>query len=316
MTSFNLRQVKLRPGEQLHDQLEVELAPLQYGGQRYLPVPEKVPAAFELTRATTGTVFGSTFTARLHGPCYRCLGDAVLEVPIDAREYQATSPDRRGADDAVHRGREPRRLGVGARLDRTRAPGEDPLPARLRRPLRRVRQEPERRAARARGGAQRPPLGRARGAARAKPRPAVTGMPKRRRAAFHQDDVAPRAALLRDPLAGADDPEAAALVQGDRGVVAGQDPGLDRPDPDPVGPPDELLEQRSAEAAAARRPADIDRVLDDAAVTRARRDGRERGPAEHCVLACDEARLARCAASHSSQVGTSSSNVPTSSPSS
>ena len=33
------------------------------------------------------------FTARLHGPCYRCLGDAVLEVPIHAREYQASSPD-------------------------------------------------------------------------------------------------------------------------------------------------------------------------------------------------------------------------------
>jgi len=93
MTSFNLRQVKLRPGEQLRDELEVELAPLQYGGQRYLPVPEKVPAAFELTRATTGTVFMLAFTARLHGPCYRCLGDAVLEVPVHAREYQASSPD-------------------------------------------------------------------------------------------------------------------------------------------------------------------------------------------------------------------------------
>ena len=93
MTSFNLRQVKLRPGEQLRDELEVELAPLQYGGQRYLPVPETVPAAFELTRATTGTVFTLAFTARLHGPCYRCLGDAVLEVPISAREYQASSPD-------------------------------------------------------------------------------------------------------------------------------------------------------------------------------------------------------------------------------
>jgi len=27
------------------------------------------------------------------GPCYRCLGDAVLEVPIAAREYQANNPD-------------------------------------------------------------------------------------------------------------------------------------------------------------------------------------------------------------------------------
>jgi uncharacterized protein len=93
MTSFSLRQVKLRPGEQHRDELEVELSPLQFGGQRYVPVPEKVPAAFEITRANTGTVFTLAFTARLHGPCYRCLGDAVLEVPIHAREYQAESPE-------------------------------------------------------------------------------------------------------------------------------------------------------------------------------------------------------------------------------
>ena len=93
MTSFNLRQVKLRPGEQYRDELEVELPAFDFGGQRYLPVPDRVPAAFEVTRANTGTVFTLGFTARLHGPCYRCLGDAVLEVPIRAREYQAESPD-------------------------------------------------------------------------------------------------------------------------------------------------------------------------------------------------------------------------------
>ena len=93
MTSFSLRQVKLRPGEQHRDELEVELSPLELGGQRYVPVPEKVPAAFEVTRANTGTVFILEFTVRLHGPCYRCLGDAVLEVPIRAREYQAESPE-------------------------------------------------------------------------------------------------------------------------------------------------------------------------------------------------------------------------------
>jgi uncharacterized protein len=55
-------------------------------------VPEEVPADFEVTRANTGTVFSLSFTARLHGPCYRCLGDAVLNVPIQAREYQANEP--------------------------------------------------------------------------------------------------------------------------------------------------------------------------------------------------------------------------------
>ena len=93
MTSFNLRQVKLRPGEQLRDELEVELAAFEFGGQRYVPVPEQVPAELEVTRATTGTVFTLGFQARLHGPCHRCLGDAVLEVPIQAREYQASSPE-------------------------------------------------------------------------------------------------------------------------------------------------------------------------------------------------------------------------------
>jgi uncharacterized protein len=85
--------VKLRPGEQYRDELEVELAPFELGGQRYVPVPEQVPAEFEVTRANTGTVFSLAFTTRLHGPCYRCLGDAVLDVPIRVREYQANDPE-------------------------------------------------------------------------------------------------------------------------------------------------------------------------------------------------------------------------------
>jgi uncharacterized protein len=73
------------------------LAPFELGGERYLPVPGTVPAELEITRAATGTVFQLAFTARLHGPCYRCLDDAVLELPISAREYQATNPE--GSDE-------------------------------------------------------------------------------------------------------------------------------------------------------------------------------------------------------------------------
>jgi DUF177 domain-containing protein len=97
MRSFNLRQVKLRPGEESRDEIELELEPFELGGERYLPVPDTVPAELAITKASTGTVFDLAFTARLHGPCYRCLGDAVLEVPITAREYQANNPD--GADE-------------------------------------------------------------------------------------------------------------------------------------------------------------------------------------------------------------------------
>jgi uncharacterized protein len=93
MTSFSLRRVRLRPGEEHREAIEVELQPFDFGGQRYLPVPAEVPAELTISRATTGTVFGLAFEARLHGPCYRCLGDAVLDVPIRAREYQAAAPE-------------------------------------------------------------------------------------------------------------------------------------------------------------------------------------------------------------------------------
>jgi uncharacterized protein len=93
MKSFNLRQLKLRSGEQYRDEVELELEPFELGGERYLPVPGTVPAELEITRAATGTLFQLAFTARLHGPCYRCLDDAVLELPISGREYQATNPD-------------------------------------------------------------------------------------------------------------------------------------------------------------------------------------------------------------------------------
>ena len=92
MTTLSLRQIRLRSGEEYRDTKDVELAPLELGGQRYLPVPGTVPADLTITRASTGTVFALSFRARLHGPCYRCLADAVVDLPISAREYQATNP--------------------------------------------------------------------------------------------------------------------------------------------------------------------------------------------------------------------------------
>src|SRR3954447_9802771 len=92
MKSFNLRQLKLRPGEEHRDEIQLDLEPFELGGERYLPVPDTVPAELAITKATTGTVFDLRFTTRLHGPCYRCLEDAVLEVPIIGPESQAPTP--------------------------------------------------------------------------------------------------------------------------------------------------------------------------------------------------------------------------------
>lgn len=92
MTHLDLRKVRLRPGEELRDEQEVEIAPLALGGQRYVPVPERVPAELTITRTTAGTLFQLRFRVRLHGPCFRCLDDAVLEQELAVREYQAESP--------------------------------------------------------------------------------------------------------------------------------------------------------------------------------------------------------------------------------
>ena len=93
VTTFNLRTLRLRSGEQFRDEREIRLEPLELGGQRYLPVPETVPAELTITRAASGTVFELGFHVRLHGPCFRCLDDAVLDLPISAREYQANAPE-------------------------------------------------------------------------------------------------------------------------------------------------------------------------------------------------------------------------------
>jgi uncharacterized protein len=92
VTTFDLSRVKLRPGEQLRHELGVELEPLLLAGQQYLPVPALVAAELTVTKASSGSVLELAFPVRLHGPCFRCLADAVLELAIRSREYQAAKP--------------------------------------------------------------------------------------------------------------------------------------------------------------------------------------------------------------------------------
>ncbi|HEY2371191.1 MAG TPA: DUF177 domain-containing protein [Gaiellaceae bacterium] len=93
MTTFSLRNVKLRTGEQYRDTVTVQLEPLVLGGQEYTPVPAEVPAELTITKATSGSVYQLSFRAELRGPCFRCLRDTVVAESVDAREYQATNPN-------------------------------------------------------------------------------------------------------------------------------------------------------------------------------------------------------------------------------
>jgi uncharacterized protein len=92
VTTFNLRHVKLRTADQYRGEVEVQLEELVLGGQEYVPAPALVPAELAITKATTGSVFELSFRVLLRGPCFRCLADTELELPIRAREYQAANP--------------------------------------------------------------------------------------------------------------------------------------------------------------------------------------------------------------------------------
>jgi DUF177 domain-containing protein len=99
MTTFDLRSVHVRSGDQHRVGVEIELEPLVLGGQRYAPEPEPVPAELTITRASSGTVFELGFRVALRGPCFRCLGDAELPLSLHMREYQAANAP--GSDDEL-----------------------------------------------------------------------------------------------------------------------------------------------------------------------------------------------------------------------
>jgi len=93
MTTFDLRTLRIRSGDQARERVEIELEPLLLGGQSYEAQPNPAPAELAVTRATSGTVLELAFDITLAGPCFRCLSDAELPVSLRLREYQATKPE-------------------------------------------------------------------------------------------------------------------------------------------------------------------------------------------------------------------------------
>ena len=93
MTTFDLRKLRLRSGDQARERVEIELEPLVLGGQAYLPQPNPALAELTVTRASSGTVLELVLDVSLEGPCFRCLTDAELPLSLRLREYEATKPE-------------------------------------------------------------------------------------------------------------------------------------------------------------------------------------------------------------------------------
>jgi uncharacterized protein len=93
MTYVDLRKLHIRPGERFEDTYEVELEPIHLGGQDYAPENAKPTAQLAVTRTTSGLVFELALEARLTGPCFRCLAETSLDLPICGREYHESAED-------------------------------------------------------------------------------------------------------------------------------------------------------------------------------------------------------------------------------
>src|SRR5215212_10008757 len=111
--TFDLGRLGLTSGEGRHLDLTARIDPLQFGGQRYEATPPEVPIQLDVSRTTgSGWFLRLRFSARLSGPCMRCLEDAGRNEPIavDSREVdqpgagdeELTSPYLDGDDLDVH----------------------------------------------------------------------------------------------------------------------------------------------------------------------------------------------------------------------
>ena len=93
MTTFDLRKLRLRSGDQARERVEIELEPLVLAGQTYEPRPNPVPGELTVTRASSGTVLEVALEVSLAGPCFRCLNDADLALSLSLREYEAAKAE-------------------------------------------------------------------------------------------------------------------------------------------------------------------------------------------------------------------------------
>jgi uncharacterized protein len=90
----DLERLALSSGQARALDLEVELDPIELGGERYATEGDHVDAHLDVSRTSTGYALRLRFATELNGPCVRCLEPAATEIRIDAREVdQPTSRD-------------------------------------------------------------------------------------------------------------------------------------------------------------------------------------------------------------------------------
>jgi uncharacterized protein len=87
----DLERLALSSGQARRLDLEVELDPIELGGQEYSAAGGGSQARLDVSRTTTGYALRLRFATELTGPCVRCLEDAAIHLEVDAREVDQAS---------------------------------------------------------------------------------------------------------------------------------------------------------------------------------------------------------------------------------
>lgn len=102
---FDLGSLRLTAGEGRHLELEVSLDPFELAGERYTVRPEQIPVRLEVSKTTgDGYALRLSLSAKLAGPCMRCLADAEPEFTVEAREVSQPGAGEELESPYVHHG--------------------------------------------------------------------------------------------------------------------------------------------------------------------------------------------------------------------
>jgi uncharacterized protein len=82
----DLERLALSSGQARALDLEVDLDPIELGGQSYDPAGVGGEARLDVSRTSSGYALRLRFATELTGPCVRCLEPATTQLEIDARE--------------------------------------------------------------------------------------------------------------------------------------------------------------------------------------------------------------------------------------
>jgi uncharacterized protein len=89
--TVDLERLSLSSGQARSLDLEVELDPIELGGQTYRAAGGGTEARLDVSKTSSGYALRLRFTTGLIGPCVRCLEPAETEVQIEAREVDQPS---------------------------------------------------------------------------------------------------------------------------------------------------------------------------------------------------------------------------------